>query len=165
MSPLDEAIAEDGEEAEKVATVTREYLCIELREDRYAFPIECVVEVAKPEPPTAVPQLPPHILGVVRRGRGIVAVLDIGVLCAKDRESDPSRTIVLAVGELEAAVPVTRVTGILNVDLEAITRDISGLGVVDAFADGQFVEAESVYCIVDVEKLLRHASPRSKEST
>ena len=86
-------------------------------------------------------------------------MLDLARLCERDSERDPSRMLVLAAGELEAAVPVTQVTGIHAVPDDDISPPVEDAGPTGVFCSGQFQLGGSVYSLLDVERLLRRASP------
>ncbi len=130
--PLEAAIEDDGAESDAPVTETRELMCVRLGTDHYAFPIERVLEVAKPETPTPVPRVPDWIPGVVRRGRGIVAVLDLAQLCGHNSEPQPARLTVVAEGELEAAIPVRGSRNRVSGAEVFIVRDAAWLVGIDA---------------------------------
>lgn len=138
---------------------SNELMAVRLGPEHYAIPVEGILEVVKPETPTPVPRLPDWISGVVRRGRGIVAIFDLARLCGRDPEPEPSRLIVLAAGELEAALPVSEITGMVRVSADRISAVTAGPEPIRELCNGQFVEGDALYSVLDVERLLRHASP------
>lgn len=151
---------QDGEsiiETAQAAEVEHEFLCMRLRERRYAIPIGQVAEVITPTVVTQVPHLPAHIRGVFNRHGKVTAVLDLAMFSGIDVEEQPKRMVVLEVGELEAAVPVTDIVGIISVGESKIEPPLPHLAHDLGFVSGQINFEDSVISVLDAGVLLENA--------
>ena len=100
----------------------RDLLVFSVHDLRFAVSTNEVEEILRPLPVVPIPRLPAFVVGVVNcRGR-VVAVLDLATLAGRDSEDSPRRLIVLRSGDLEAAIPASRIAGI-KVFAESAIRD------------------------------------------
>lgn len=120
----------------------------------FAARVEQVAAVIAADlPRTAVPSAPPHIAGVVNhRGRAL-AVLALDLLLGEERVEVPARLVVVEACELTAAIPVTRVRGIVHTegaDLGAPTDDMP-------YATGVLDLREETLQVLDLAQVLSTA--------
>ncbi len=154
---LDWGDVEPEEESEVGAEVMR----FDLAGLGFAAPIECVAEVSEPIDYVALPDLPPHVLGVAVRRQSVVTVIDLaGFLGLASIEA--TRIVELRVKDLDVAVEVDRVRGI---DIwptdEESTKLLDGLHTrVREFAIGARWAPGGVVVLLDIPRILEHAAVR-----
>lgn len=149
----DQAIAENVEPE-------AEYLCVRLHDRRYAIPIGQVAEVLSPTTVTRVPHMPSHVRGVFNRHGKITAVLDLAAFSGTESEDSPKRLVVLQHDQLEAAVPVTEIVGLVQVRLSAIEPPLAHLAGELAFVTGQINGDEGIMSVLDACVLLENSRVR-----
>ena len=137
-----------------------EFLCVRLRDRRYAIPIGQVAEVLSPTTVTRVPHMPSHVRGVFNRHGKITAVLDLAAFSASESEESPKRLVVLQHEHLEAAVPVSEVVGLLQVRLSKIEPPLAHLSGELGFVTGQIDGDEGVLSVLDARILLENSRVR-----
>jgi chemotaxis signal transduction protein len=137
-----------------------EFLGVTLKTRVLAFPVPQVSEVLIPASVTPVPHLPAHVRGVVNRHGQVTAVLDLSVLLGAEIEEAPSRLVVIASGALAAAIPVTRVTGIITLRRSAIEPPLPHLRHELNFISGQIARGDEVISVIDGAVLLESARHR-----
>ncbi|HSI03422.1 MAG TPA: chemotaxis protein CheW [Myxococcota bacterium] len=149
----DQAIADDVEPE-------AEFLCVRLRDRRYAIPIGQVAEVLSPTTVTRVPHMPSHVRGVFNRHGKITAVLDLAAFSAIETEESPKRLVVLQHDQLEAAVPVSEVIGLVQVRLSQIEPPLAHLSGELAFVTGQIDGDDGILSVLDARILLENSRVR-----
>lgn len=119
----------------------------------YAVRVGQVREVMAVCEVTAVPHTPPHIKGVVNRHGLVTAVFDLAIFRGSESDPTPSRFVVIESDELEAAIPVSEVIGLLSVGADQIHPTVGGerggVGVV-----GELSVDDEVLTILDSKSLL-----------
>jgi purine-binding chemotaxis protein CheW len=153
------ALVQQAEEAET------EFLRLRLRDRQYAIPIGQVAEVIQPMGVTVVPHLPPYIRGVFNRHGKVTAVLDLAAFAGTEVEDKPKRLVVLEAGDLEAAVPVSDIVGIVSVRKSAIEPPLPHVARELGFVAGQLNLSDTVVTIIDATLLLENSRVRRGERT
>ena len=151
---LGDAIAAETSEDEN------QFLCIRLRDSRYAIPIGKVAEVLSPTGVTRVPHLPAHVRGVFNRHGKVTAVLDLATFSGTESEDNPKRMVVLEHAGLEAAVPVSEIVGIIQVPSSAIEPPLAHVSGARAFVTGQIDNPDGILSVLDVPILLENSRVR-----
>ncbi len=149
----DQAIADEVEPE-------AEYLCVRLRDRRYAIPIGQVAEVLSPTTVTRVPHMPDHVRGVFNRHGKITAVLDLAAFSGIEGEESPKRLVVVQHEQLEAAVPVSEVVGLVQVRMSAIEPPLAHLVGELAFVTGQIDADGGILSVLDARILLENSRVR-----
>lgn len=135
----------------------QQFLCIRLRERRYAIPLEQVAEVLSPTGVTHVPHLPVHVRGVFNRHGKVTAVLDLASFSGSESEDQPKRMVVLEYQGLEAAVPVSEVVGIIQVAKSAVEPPLAHISGELIFVTGQIDSPGGILSVIDARILLENS--------
>lgn len=86
-----------------------------------AFPLEHVVETMRPQPCRAVPGMRDHVLGLALiRGQPTPVVALGEIIDPGGRQMAPTRLVSLFCGGVRGAVAVDAVTGIEDIEVEAL---------------------------------------------
>lgn len=116
------------EEQRDVMTMAGKYLTFALGEEEYGLPVLKVREIIKMMDVTSVPQVPPHIRGVINLRGKVIPVIDVRLKfgLAPLAASDQTCIVVVQV-ELEGrrvmlGIIVDRVSEVLNVSADEIER-------------------------------------------
>ncbi|MCB9653251.1 MAG: chemotaxis protein CheW [Deltaproteobacteria bacterium] len=152
------AAGNDGAIASSVPSVQNELVLFAIRGRAFAVAVAGVSEILRPSEVTPLPRLPRYILGVVNRSGRVTPVLDLAMYIGFESELAPRRMVVLADGELEAAVPITAIHSIATVDAAAIQASFAEVKERQPFVVGQIERGEVVYSVLDVGRLLRLSS-------
>jgi purine-binding chemotaxis protein CheW len=131
----------------------RELLCVRLKQRLYAIPIEAVSAVIRPTKLAPVPHVPDYVRGVLNHQGKITAVLDLARFAGAEPEEEPKRLIMITAGELEAAVPVTDVAGVVTCGPEEIEPPLPHLEG-QAWITGALRHGDEVFLVIDPAKLL-----------
>ncbi len=140
------------EEAEAGAEI--EFLCVRIKDRRYAIPVAWVAEVVTPGDVTPVPHTPSYIRGVFNRHGHVSTVLDLAQFTGTELEENPTRLVVLEADSLEAAVPVTEVTGIVAMANEDVAPPLPSVAHESGFIIGQITQGSDILSVIDVSILL-----------
>lgn len=143
----------DGHE-EAGASADIEFLCVRIKDRRYAIPVAGVAEVVTPGDVTPVPHTPAYIRGVFNRHGHVSTVLDLARFTGTDVEENPARLVVLEADSLEAAVPVTEVTGIMALGSEDVAPPLPSVAHESGFIIGQITQGSDILSVIDVSILL-----------
>ena len=149
-----------GKEGAGAAGTNQEFLCVGIASHRYAFETRDVIEVIPPGSVTQVPHTPEYIEGLIARHGRVTAVLNLAAYRGISSGADVVRMVVVQTGDLEAAIPVHEVFGIVTVSGEQV-ESLWGKATADGeYVVGQLSLDEGIHSIIDVEKLLQGSRHR-----
>jgi purine-binding chemotaxis protein CheW len=144
------------------ASSGEEFMAFRIRGRGYAFRISQVCEVVSASGITAVPHTPAHIQGVINRHGLVTAVFDLAAFRGGETEPSPERLVIIENGDLEAAIPVSQVIGLVTVSADQIhvgqAQDHDEVGVV-----GELTYEDEVLTIVDSGPLLSASRLHQRE--
>lgn len=106
----------DQRSTSSAASAPSQYVRFALGETEYAIPIYNLVEIGRPLPITAVPNVPPWILGVANLRGDIISVISLHIFWQQTTPFNPQTSRMLVVkaqqDELITALLVDRVQGL-----------------------------------------------------
>jgi len=143
----------DGTEAEPEAAED-EFLCVRIKDRRYALPVKHVLHVLRPTTITEIPHVPHYIQGVVNQDGNIICVFDLTQYMGVEVEARPRRLVVLHAGDLEAAVPVSEVVGIVMVREDDVQPPLPHVAKAHTFITGQIQQPSGPFSVLSVPVLL-----------
>ncbi len=130
-----EALVEPEEGAAEGPGVRRELLEVEVSDERYGLPVECVAEILRPRPITPVPRTPPWVLGIAGLRGVVLPVVDLALRLGLEPglESRHQRVVVVRDGEDLLGFRVDRVMGVVRLGRseaaeEGTNRFLRGVG-------------------------------------
>ncbi|MBF0537975.1 MAG: protein phosphatase CheZ [Nitrospirae bacterium] len=103
-----------------------QYIGFNLGREEYVIPILVVQEIMKPAQTTKLPHTPQHVLGIINLRGKTISVIDLKRklgLYSDDSESG-GNVIVTNIGRVTFGVKVDAITGVMNIEEDAIKRDI-----------------------------------------
>ncbi|KJU85410.1 chemotaxis protein CheZ [Candidatus Magnetobacterium bavaricum] len=103
-----------------------QYIGFNLGREEYVIPILVVQEIMKPTQTTKLPHTPQHVLGIINLRGKAISVIDLKRKLGLDSgDSDPKgNVIVTGIGRVTFGVKVDSITGVMNIEEDAIKRDI-----------------------------------------
>jgi purine-binding chemotaxis protein CheW len=124
-----------------------------------ACPAEAVAAVIATTPPTPLPRVPAHVLGLVNHDHRALAVLDLGRVLGLDAGPAPStRTLVLQGGEYRVGVPVGAALGVATVPSTDLRPPSGAFGPrVEAFLRAECETPHGRAAWLDLPRLLEAA--------
>jgi purine-binding chemotaxis protein CheW len=133
-----------------------DYLVLRQGGERFGIATTLAREVLRAPKLVRVPQVPPHIRGVINLRGQIVAVTDLGQVLgfAAAASSDGTRLVVVEAGGLLTALLTEGVEGICRIPLAAIEPLTEGLaGLPRDAVTGQVAGEEGLLVLLDLPQL------------
>jgi purine-binding chemotaxis protein CheW len=166
-SRIEEALSSKIEEEDKEKAqreMEHDFLCFRIASRNYAIRIKEVVEVVSPSAVAEIPHTPSYIKGVFNRHGRVTTLLDLANFMGTDAEDSPSRLVVLAASDLEAAIPITDIHGIVPIADDKIEPALPHLAQAGSFVVGQVMIGDNVHSILDVKTLLENSRSKKEGS-
>ncbi|MBF0316567.1 MAG: protein phosphatase CheZ [Nitrospirae bacterium] len=103
-----------------------QYIGFNLGKEEYVIPILVVQEIMKPSQTTKLPHTPRHVLGIINLRGKTISVIDLKRKLGLDScDSEPKGNIIVTgIGRVTFGVKVDSITGVMNIEEDAIKRDI-----------------------------------------
>lgn len=99
------------------------YLCFDLGTDEFAIPLLSVREVLALPEVTAIPQAPPHFLGIMNLRGLVISIMDLRLkMGVKVQKSEETTVIILDFGECSLGVVVDRVNSVQSFSPEELSE-------------------------------------------
>ncbi|MBN1484930.1 MAG: chemotaxis protein CheW [Chloroflexia bacterium] len=143
---------ETESDQEKLAVLT-----FTIQQERYAFPLDLVREVSRPQPISYLPGLHAAVLGATGLRGKVLAVLDLGHILGLSEHSpgSDSRLIVVQHEDCTAAFLIDRIQDIAHIDpAELRPAPLAPSGEKAAYLQGISGEGEEAIRLLDVAGLL-----------
>ncbi|MBV6341637.1 protein phosphatase CheZ [Candidatus Magnetobacterium casense] len=103
-----------------------QYIGFNLGREEYVIPILVVQEIMKPTQTTKLPHTPQHVLGIINLRGKTISVIDLKRKLGLDSDDSDTKgnVIVTNIGRVTFGVKVDSITGVMNIEDDAIKRDI-----------------------------------------
>jgi len=127
-----------------------------IKKGHYAFELETIEQVVKIPEIMPVPETPKHILGIANIRGEILPVFDIKMRIGsgKSKITDRAKLVIADIAQHRMALLVENIPGVLRVEEEEISADISEL---DIDIDKDFIVGiihEKSIIILDISKIV-----------
>lgn len=133
------------------------YLTFPVGEETFAVAISCVNEIIGIYPITRLPEVPPHVKGIINLRGKIVPVVDLRLKFKKPAAEYDERTcvIVMETGGLSAGLIVDSVSEVLTIaETEIVPPPEYGANAQNRYISGIGAGDGRVTLILDADKLL-----------
>jgi purine-binding chemotaxis protein CheW len=156
-----EHAATDGISRARNGSPADKYLTFALGDEEYGVPVLKVREIIKMMDITAVPQVPPHVKGVINLRGKVIPVVDLRVKFAFPRQDYTERTCIVVVdvnmpsGTILMGVVVDAVSEVLSIAAHEIqlTPDFGGQVAADCIS-GMARVKDAVKILLDLDLVL-----------
>lgn len=143
--------------------VAGKYLTFALAGEEYGLPVLKVREIIKIMDITAVPQVPPHVKGVINLRGKVISVVDLRQKFGFTSQDYDDRTCIVVVevasetGTVMTGVVVDSVSEVLNIGVDELeeTPDFGGQVQIEAIRAVAKVKGK-VKMLVDIDQVLGH---------
>ena len=142
---------------------THALFAFRLGTDLFAVAATEVVAVIATEPPTALPRVPAHVLGLVNHDHRALAVLDLGRFLERPAPGSRAvagtpRTLVLRAGRYTVGVPTSAAVGVVAVPASEVKPSSGAFGPrVEGFLRGECETGAGAAAWLDLARLLEAA--------
>jgi purine-binding chemotaxis protein CheW len=135
---------------------TSRYLCFHLGKEEFAIPLLTVREVLGMPEVTAVPQTPPHFLGIMNLRGKVISVMDLRTkLGIKPTASDETAVIILDLGTCSFGIVIDRVNSVQEITQnEAVEKPSLENSKANEYISGVFKKQDHLILILDISKAL-----------
>jgi len=132
------------------------YVRLRVASERYAIPVQHVIEVTELGEVTAVPGSLPEMLGVrILRGR-VLPVIDLALLLGIARTAPPGRLLVAEAGGISAGFAIDAVSEVS--EMEEPTEETES-----ALLTGATLAGGDLIGVIDVSRVLASLEERASE--
>jgi len=134
------------------------YLTFSLEDEVFGIEIKYVTEIIGMQSITKVPEVPPHIKGIINLRGKIIPVIDVRLQFGKEPVAYNDRTciIVIDIDSVSVGLIVDNVEEVLSIDDEMISPPPSTkTGFENRFMKGIGKAAGKVQLLLDCERLLK----------
>jgi len=140
----------------------RKFLTFKLADELYGIPVVLIREIIRNQAITSVPQMPPHVRGVLNLRGKVIPVIDMRLKFAIGDESTTERTCIIVVqldcperGQVLAGLIVDAVDEVRPLpDSEIEAKPALGQGVDNTCILGIGKIADQVVTLLDIEPIL-----------
>ncbi|MFC0188647.1 chemotaxis protein CheW [Fictibacillus aquaticus] len=130
--------------------------------EEYAFHIEQVISIEKPQPITAVPGMPEHVLGIINLRGNITPIINLSSIFFSGSSSPNSlsqRYIVVKYSEKPIGLVVDEATDVLDIPVDTIQKDTLSDQHSNPYLIGISNLGKRLLILIDVNQLLSSLSP------
>ena len=150
----------DGRDPALMAKLAGKYLTFVLRNEEYGVSVLKVREIIKAMPPVPVPQVPPHVRGVINLRGKIIPVADLRLKFGLETTETTERTAIIVVeiaspdGARLVGIQVDEVSEVLNISTtETDVMPEFGEGIATTYMLGVAKVKGAVKFLLDIDRV------------
>lgn len=136
-----------------------ELLWFRLHDEHRAIPTSDITSIVVPGTICDLPDLPQYVRGVIAHHGRMLAVVDVAVLEGQAPIQEATRMLIVASGQLDAAVPVSGLHGFVTVRRDQIEPPLPHYAAI-GYVTGQIVWKERTLSLISGPELLDRARVR-----